>query len=271
MSDATLIYDNNTNYGKTYQDTQANLIGDVVMTFGSLFAGIGGFDLGFEQAGMVCKWQGDIDDYCNRIRQKHWPDVPQFGDIRECGAHNLEAVDVICGGFPCQPFSVAGKQRGEADDRHLWPEMLRVISELKPTWVVGENVPNFLNMGLDQAIADLEKEGYQSQPFIIPACAVNADQERKRVFIVAYCEESSTFSKLEQSRIWSTPKQPRGCFSTKVRNEKRKWGNEPKSRMVRVADGIPNRVDRLKCLGNAVVPAVAQFIGECIMRLEQNK
>src|SRR3990172_13197899 len=102
------------------------------LTVGSLFAGIGGFDLGLERAGFQIKWQVEKDEWCKKILEKHWPGVRRYKDIHEVGAHNLEAVDLICGGFPCQPFSIAGKRKGEEDDRHLWPEMLRVISELKP-------------------------------------------------------------------------------------------------------------------------------------------
>lgn len=164
------------------------------MKFGSLFAGIGGFDLGLERSGMRCEWQVEIDEFCNKVLEKHWRDVPRFGDIRECGKRNLAPVDVICGGFPCQPFSVAGKRRGKEDDRHLWPEMLRVISELKPTWVIGENVSGFINMGLDVAFADLEAEGYEVEAIVLPACGVNAPHQRYRVFIVAHtkCDSAGT-------------------------------------------------------------------------------
>lgn len=155
------------------------------MTFGSLFAGIGGFDLGLERAGMECKWQVEIDDFCSRVLEKHWPHVKRYRDVREVGAHNLEPVDLICGGFPCQPFSVAGKQRGKEDDRHLWPEMFRIVSELRPTWVVGENVPGLVRLGLDQVLSDLEGIGYSCQTFDIPACAVDAPHVRHRIWIVA--------------------------------------------------------------------------------------
>lgn len=103
-----------------------------MITFGSLFSGIGGFDLGLERAGMVCKWQVENNEFCQKVLTKHWPNVSRFGDIKNVTKEQLEPVDLICGGFPCQPFSQAGKQRGKADDRYLWPEMLRVIRELKP-------------------------------------------------------------------------------------------------------------------------------------------
>ena len=157
-----------------------------MLTVGSLFSGIGGFDLGFERAGFKVKWQVEKDEWCKKILTKHWPNIPKFGDVKEVGAHNLGAVDVICGGFPCQPFSTAGKRKGKEDDRYLWPEMLRIISELQPCWVVGENVAGLVSMGLDDCLSDLENQGYETQAFIIPACAVNAPHRRDRVWIVAH-------------------------------------------------------------------------------------
>lgn len=159
------------------------------MTFGSLFAGIGGFDLGLERTGMSCAWQVEIDPFCRKVLAKHWPDVQRFDDIRKVGKDELRTVDLICGGFPCQPFSHAGKRGGTTDDRHLWPEMLRVISELRPAWVLGENVPGIVNMALDDVLADLEDKGYSTQAFIIPACATNAQHRRDRVWIVAYAKK----------------------------------------------------------------------------------
>ena len=156
------------------------------MKFISLFAGIGGFDLGLERAGMTCVAQVDNNEFCQKVLAKHWPDVPRFGDIRDVGRHNLPAADLICGGFPCQPFSVAGKQRGTDDDRHLWPEMLRVITELEPAWVVGENVPGIITLFLDQAVSDLEDQGYTCEPVVLPACAFDAPHRRDRLFVVAY-------------------------------------------------------------------------------------
>src|SRR5512136_1087486 len=139
-----------------------------MLTFGSLFAGIGGFDLGFERAGMQCLWQVEIDDYCQHVLAEHWPEVKRYGDVRECGSHNLAAVDVICGGFPCQPHSVAGKRKGAVDDRDLWPEMRRIIAELQPTWVVAENVPGIRGTILDAVLADLEALAYETGTISVP-------------------------------------------------------------------------------------------------------
>jgi DNA (cytosine-5)-methyltransferase 1 len=157
-----------------------------VLTFGSLFAGIGGIDLGLERAGMQCKWQVEIDDYCQKVLQKHWPEVRKYRDVREVGKHNLEPVDLIAGGFPCQPHSVAGKRRGKEDDRNLWPEYLRIIREIRPTWVVGENVPGIITTMLDDVLLDLENEGYTPTTFNIPACALGANHIRYRIIVVAH-------------------------------------------------------------------------------------
>lgn len=158
----------------------------MALTFGSLFSGIGGLDLGLERAGLECKWQVEIDDYATRVLERHWPNVQRFRDVRECGVHNLAPVDLICGGFPCQPHSAAGKQRGAADDRNLWPEMRRIVHELKPTWVLGENVDNIVNTYLDVVSADLEAEGYEVWTVVFPAISLGAPHIRQRAWILAH-------------------------------------------------------------------------------------
>ena len=165
------------------------------LTHLSPFSGIGGLDLAAEWAGFETVGQCEWADYPTKVLEKHWPDVPRWRDIRTLTERSfyektgMRTVDVISGGFPCQPFSVAGKRRGKEDDRYLWPEMLRVISELRPAWVVGENVAGIVNMALDQVCADLENEGYTVQAFIIPACAVDAPHRRDRCAIIAYRDE----------------------------------------------------------------------------------
>ena len=162
------------------------------LTHLSLFSGIGGLDLAAEMAGIKTVGQCEWADFQTKVLEKHWPDVPRWRDIRTLTADSfyertgLRTVDIVSGGFPCQPFSLAGERKGKDDDRYLWPEMLRVIRELRPTWVLGENVPGIVNLALDTVLSDLENEGYTAQPFIIPACGVDAPHRRDRVCIVAH-------------------------------------------------------------------------------------
>ena len=154
-----------------------------------LFSGIGGFSLGLERTGgfetvAFC----EIEPFPRRVLAKHWPEVPCFDDVRKLTGADIGPVDVICGGYPCQPFSSAGKRQGAADDRHLWPEFMRLVAELRPAWVIGENVAGHISMGLDDVLADLEAEGYARRTFVIPACAVGASHRRDRVWTVAHAE-----------------------------------------------------------------------------------
>ena len=157
-----------------------------------LFSGIGGFALGLERAGFHTSAFCEIEPYCRAVLRKHWPETPIYDDIRTLTASALSRdgieVDVICGGFPCQPWSLAGQRKGRDDARDLWPEMLRIIRDCQPRWVIGENVPGLDDkrfMALDGVLADLENAGYQARPFEIPACAVDAPHKRARLFIVA--------------------------------------------------------------------------------------
>jgi DNA (cytosine-5)-methyltransferase 1 len=271
-----------------------------------LFSGIGGFALA---ASWV--WGEDheivsfceIEDYPQRVLKKHWPDVPCHGNIKTLKGDSFGTIDLITGGFPCQPFSTAGKQGGSSDDRYLWPEMLRVIQEAKPTWVIGENVAGLINMvEFEQCFLDLESEGYETQAFIIPACAKDAKHRRDRVWIVAHSESTGTGGNIRWvrgllERCCEGPeglgqkdvadserqRQPRqgeharrmcekaggpGKANRIINNGKRTGGPwEPEPPVGRVANGIPSRVDRLKGLGNAIVPQVVvpimQAIKEC--------
>ena len=163
------------------------------MTHIDLFSGIGGFALAAHWAGFKTEVFCERDEFCQKVLNKHWPAVPVISDIRDFDGSDYRGADLLTGGFPCQPFSTAGKRQGEADDRFLWPEMLRVISEARPTWIVGENVSGIISMALDGVLADLESEGYATQAFVIPACAVNAPHKRDRVWIVAYTDSNEHY------------------------------------------------------------------------------
>jgi len=257
-----------------------------VLTFGSLFAGIGGFDLGFERAGMSCRWQVEIDDYANRVLEKHWPSVHRERDIRECGKHNLERVDVICGGFPCQDISYAGRGAGLDGERSgLFFEAIRLVRELQPRIIVLENVAALLSRGLDRVLGTLAEIGFDAEWHCIPAAAVGAPHIRDRLFVIGIRQGDSPHAECEQrNRRWKQFEKGSKEAGREIYHSDRRryrtpeeqiqprrpsiepstwWDTEPA--VGRVANGIPNRVDRLRGLGNAVVPAVAEWIGKQIV------
>ena len=309
------------------------------ITFGSLFAGIGGFDLGFERAGMVCKWQVEIDGYATKVLEKHWPTVHRERDIRECGSHNLERVDVICGGFPCQDISYAGRGAGLDGERSgLFFEAVRLVRELQPRVVVLENVAALLTRGLDRVLGTLAEIGFDAEWHCIPAASVGAPHIRDRVFVLGYNANSEHDSQIgsrgtENSNAsrdrngQNKSKSLSNSVSKRARDEGRKAGGQERSKartfqpealrqgngaivserfdavridmadtkreglekrdwtprewtqpatagsgwwtvepnVGRVANGVPSRVDRLRGLGNAVVPQVAEYIGRHIV------
>ena len=165
----------------------------------SLFSGIGGLDLAAEWAGFQTVGQCEWADYPTKVLEKHWPDVPRWRDIRTLTKESfyertgLRTVDVISGGFPCQPFSVAGKRRGKDDDRYLWPEMLRVIQEIRPTWVVGENVAGLIRIALDEILESLEQADYTARAYAFKACEVGALFAGERIAIVAASNDRCPF------------------------------------------------------------------------------
>ena len=316
-----------------------------------LFSGIGGFSLGLERAGMETVAFCEYDEKCRQVLKKHWPEVPQYNDVRELTGETLKTdgidnIGLICGGYPCQPFSTAGRRKGEDDDRHLWPEFKRLIQEIRPTWVLCENVAGHISMGLDNVLVDLENEGYQCQTLLIPAVAVDAKHRRDRIWIVGYSEgklsngvnadrksgephregheairkpgvtnssnaladarhdgrEKRHEKRAKQDRQGKTDS-AMPCGETLAdrlraglegyagygdggnesgrdkagasgpitesglpRSEPGRWLPEPG--VGRVANGVSGRVDRLKQLGNAVVPQIPEMIGRAILDAE---
>jgi len=307
-----------------------------MLTHLSLFSGIGGLDIAAEMAGFKTVGQCEWADFQTKVLEKHWPDVPRWRDIRTLTKESfyektgLRTVDVISGGFPCQPFSVAGKRGGKDDDRYLWPEMLRVIRELRPSWVIGENVPGIVNLALDQVLSDLADEGYTAQPFIVPACGVDAPHRRDRVCIVAYagprpcvrwngsdghheadaCERNDNPGGIPELCSRKRRQDESGAagvadgisesiYSNDPDAESQRlqgvgapqicgggylpisvdgtlgshspWLNWPDEPGVdRVVDGVPNRVDRIRSLGNAVVPQQFYIFFKLIADIEQS-
>jgi len=336
-----------------------------------LFSGIGGFSLGLERAGMHTAAFCEIDPFCQKILAAHWHNTPLYDDIKSLSKERLEndgikQIDLICGGFPCQPFSVAGKKKGGDDSRDLWPEMFRIIQEIKPRWVIGENVANFVNMELERTCLDLEAEGYEVQPFIIPACAVQAPHRRDRVWIIAHAQserhggrrankdshlrewefcqnqcdhrdtirgETASSDELCGSSANGNGKRSHGCKHHRqersvLQNQERNitqnqpigngrhsgaishdgdiadthsngiqrlWQEKiqgirafqrfenvrgiedyfnrpdiPKPLICRGDDGFSTRVERLKSLGNAVVPQIPEILGHIVMEVENS-
>jgi len=332
-----------------------------MLTFGELFAGIGGFSLGLERAGMTCKWQVEIDPYATAVLKKQWPEVPKHEDVRTFPPQGEWGVDLICGGFPCQDISVAGKGAGLAGARSgLWYEYARIIGELRPRYVIVENVAALLARGMGTVLGDLSTLGYDAEWHVIPASAVGAPHRRERVWIVAHAHgrqvhwlradagdggtipaegEQQVFRRsdggenvadsiglADAMRGNSSPCEkgvagrdcnaggsqcnrgtrcagqagqsacdvahanepglegrdrssdvelhggpgqvrPTGACRVQGWDGNGWWSVEPD--VGRVAHGVPARVDRLRCLGNAVVPQVVEVIGRAIIAHEE--
>jgi DNA (cytosine-5)-methyltransferase 1 len=241
----------------------------VSLTVGSLFSGIGGLDLGLERAGCRVIWQSEIDPFASRVLAKHWPDVPNLGDVTKIDWSTVERPDLVCGGYPCQPFSLAGLRRGADDDRHLWPFMLDAVRALRPRFVVLENVAAHLRLGFGDVLADLAGCGFDAEWSVVRACSVGASHARPRLFAVAYPAGSDAPSALPLSGAPERRTEPRGGRG--VESRPFRWLPEPA--VDRMADGVPRRVVRgpLHGLGNAVVPQVAELIGRAIVAAEETR
>ena len=234
-------------------------------TIGSLFSGIGGFELGLERAlpGARTVWQVEQDVFCQKVLQRHWPAADLFDDVRAVGSHNLSYVDVICGGFPCQDISVAGGGGGLDGERSgLWWEMCRVVGEIRPKVVVLENVAALVVRGLREVLGGLAEIGYDAEWTTLSAEQFGAPHLRKRLFIVAY---PVRFGALQQQEP------ERRCYSEAVPARNGEGGgqthwdvNEAPPLVCGVDDGIPGWMDRHRALGNAIVPQCAEYVGRCI-------
>jgi DNA (cytosine-5)-methyltransferase 1 len=269
-----------------------------LLKYGSLFTGIGGLDLGLDRAGFHCSWQVEIDSYCRGVLAKHWPNVERFEDVRTSGKHNLQSVDLIAGGFPCQDISNAGKRAGiEGPKSALWSEFYRIICELRPQYILVENVSALLNRGISRVLGDLAQSRYDAEWQSIPSAAIGARHRRNRIFIVAYSNcirEQQPQGVIKEKWRWSGDRceaiphtksirlqgfRAAGKQITNTLREERVfnrslcdcgfWTVEPD--MGRVAHGVPKGMDRIKGLGNAVVPQVAEWIGKNIIDFHRRR
>lgn len=235
-----------------------------------LFSGIGGFSLGLERAGMTTVAFCEIEPYCRAVLAKHWPGVKIYEDIRTLTADVLERdgidVDVICGGFPCQDISLAGKRGGIRSERSgLWFEYARLIGEIRPKFVIVENVAALLDNGMGDVLGTLSTLGYDAEWDIIPASAVGGLHRRERLWITAYPNTNSVRPQRVRpasARAWCKQQ-----FARLVQDTARV--SVPSGRSGGISDGVPNRAHRLKALGNAVVPQIPELIGRAIMEAAQ--
>jgi DNA (cytosine-5)-methyltransferase 1 len=229
-----------------------------------LFAGIGGLSLGLQRAGMRVVGQVEIDPFCRHILSRHWPEVPRHDDVTTFlpwwAGSPRPHVDVVAGGFPCQPVSDAGRRLAAADPRWAWPAMAGVIAGLRPVWVVAENVPGLRTRGLGTVLADLARLGYRARAGLVSACEMGAPHPRRRLFVLAHPEGQGRCPwRPDRSGVAASPDQVTDRGGPGRRGG---WPAEPD--VGRVAYGVPHGLDRRRALGNAVVPAVAEHIGRLI-------
>tara|TARA_B100000575_G_scaffold294233_1_gene308824 strand:- start:450 stop:1271 length:822 start_codon:yes stop_codon:yes gene_type:complete len=272
----------------------------MVMRLLDLFSGIGGFSYAAEKlvGGYETVAFCEQDEFCQKVLRKHWKDVPIYDDVRTIDAARLGRIDIVAGGFPCQAVSQAGLQKATEDDRWLWDEMLRIIQDCKPRWVIGENVVGLININegvlFEQVQTDLEKEGYSVQSVVIPACAKNAPHRRDRVWIVSNSNSHRSKTRLsgqDKGQIGNTEKsinrdnRQRGWETIHDRATQRKMGylddgiskgllrhfdREPEH-IPRVTTGEKDRSKKLRSLGNSIVPQVAAEIFNAIKVAEHGE
>jgi DNA (cytosine-5)-methyltransferase 1 len=283
-----------------------------MITVGSLFSGIGGLELGLERTGKFKTiWNCENDEYASAILRKHWPEIPNLGDITKVEWERIEKPNLLCGGFPCQDISIAGKQKGikEGTRSGLWFEFAKAIRIIRPRYVLIENVPMLANNGGTIVLSSLAEIGYDAEWFTLSAAEVGAWHKRERFFIIAYSnslrsgcnngddnreggyfptnekrivekafegEQGKRITSIGEMGDVSNPngsRQQKSWFSIAAKAKQfaikcpGEWKTEPA--LGRVANGIPNFVDRIKCLGNAVVPQVAQVIGKAIAEYDE--
>ena len=295
----------------------------MTLTFGSLFAGIGGIELGLERAGLQCKWQVEIDPFCQKVLAKHWPDVERHDDVKTFQPKKRHRVDLIAFGFPCQDISSAGKRVGLDGARSgLCFEALRVVGAIRPRYVFVENVSALLNRGLDRVLGEMAALGYDAEWHCVQAADFGAPHLRDRIFLFAYaddpgrgrrtqrrqggdgqpaldgphrnvahpCRERCDGQESSVCAGWDPPGgsgqhaahpgqsglplpqqedlcRPRGRQEGRAAAERGWWAIEPN--VGRVAVGVPSRVDRLRSLGNAVVPQIVEWFGQRIIEFDQ--
>ena len=268
------------------------------LTFGSLFAGIGGIDLGLERAGWTCKWQVEVDGWCQAVLAKHWPDVPRYEDVRVIDPRQLGPVNLIAGGFPCQPHSVSAsdKRKGIYDERWLWPEFYRIIRVVGPEWVLVENVPGLLSIDSGKVfggiLRDLAECGYDAEWRVYDARFFGVPQRRRRLYIIGHRRIHGTIRVLPITKDASMVNggngakgiRPSHFYTLPLRAASTKHGTLPiligpcknpstciNGQGMRTTDGFSRQLDimRYKSLGNAVVPQVAEYMGHQILRVSE--
>ena len=263
-----------------------------------LFSGIGAFSLAGKQVwGDELEILGfsEIKEFPIKVYQKNFPGVPNLGDIRKIDGYSIKfsGPSIITGGFPCPPFSHAGNRRGKEDDRFIWPEMVRIISEAKPTWVVAENVLGIISLGIDDCISDLGCQGYETELFVLPACGLGAIHKRNRIFLIAHTNGNGEPTKSRLSG--EIPKRFMDPTNSNTNHSEREhlqrmegdwckqegtktkkmvrdiWQNENQPPVCGMDDGVPNRVDRVTALGNSIYVPILIMIFECMKQVEELK